>query len=377
MQMKVYLIAGELSGDYIGSQIINNIKSTSPSAEFCGIGGDKMQTSGLTSLFPMSQISLFGLFEIIPHIFKLRKLINQTAEDIVRQKPKILVTIDSPGFCFRVAEKVKKMAPEIVRMHVVAPSVWAYKPERAIKVAGLYNHLLTLLPFEAPLFERYGIKTSYIGHPIFEQELPSSQELEEFKIAHDLSQDVIVITPGSRSGEIKKHLPVFAQSVLTSNLEHCKCLIVSSTQQHSRMIEKIMRKYKLHYIITDQKMLAFMSAKVALAKSGTNTLEIAACNTAAIVGYKLNFLTWWYLKKLIKIDYASLINIVANKQIIPEYLQDKFTIENISDALTKLFNSKTLREKQTKESLKIIQQMGFGKDFSPSQNAAKIIESYF
>ena len=375
--MKVYLIAGEMSGDYIGSKIINNIKSTRPDTEFCGIGGDKMIAEGFKSLFPMSQISLFGLVEIIPHIFKLRKLINQTAEDIVRQKPKILVTIDSPGFCFRVAEKVKKMAPEIIRIHVVAPSVWAYKPERAIKVAGLYNHLLTLLPFEAPLFERYGLKTSYIGHPIFEQEMPSNQEVEEFKIAYDLSQDVIAITPGSRAGEIKKHLPIFVQSILASNLDHCKCLIVSSNKEHQSIIEKIMSKHNLQYIITDQKLLAFKSAKLALAKSGTNTLEIAACNTAMIVGYKLNFLTWWYLKRFIKIDYASLINIAANRLIIPEYLQDRFTVENIADSLTRIFSSPALRKKQTSESLKVIQQMGFGKNLSSSQNAAKIIESYY
>jgi lipid-A-disaccharide synthase len=378
--MKLYLIAGEPSGDFIGSKIINQIKSSNSEVELFGVGGAKMLNAGLdSSLFPMEQISLFGLFEILPHVLRIRRLIKLTVQDIISKKPGVLVSIDSPGFCFRVVAEVKRLAPEIKRIHIVAPSVWAYKPERAIKVASLYHHLLTLLPFEPQLFEKYGIKTSCIGHPIFEQDFGSyltENYLNQFRVEYKMSKDVIAITPGSRKGEIKRHLSIFAQGIIDAGLGKTTCIIVSDNKANNQLIKDILFKYKLRYLITDRKALAFKLAKVVLAKSGTNTLEIAFCSTAMIVGYKINMLSWLWLKRLIKIKYASLINIIADNEIIPELIQEKLTAKNVAIQLNKLLNDDNIRKKQIDASFSIIKQMGLGDTNAPSTKAANIILQY-
>lgn len=377
--MKIYLIAGEESGDLISSKIITNIKQTNPTIEFIGIGGNNMLNTGLTSsLFPIEKINLFGLLEIIPHIFRLHLLINKTVKDILLHQPDILITVDSPGFCFRVAKKIKKLAPSIKRIHIVAPSVWAYKPKRAIQIASIYHHLLTLLEFEPPFFEKYGLKSSYIGHPIFEQDFNSfsEQDVEQFKTDNNLTHNTIAITPGSRKSEISRHLPLFLKAITFADLSDVTCIIISTNNKHHDLIQQIIKKYKVSCIISEQKILAFKAAKLVLAKSGTNNLEIAATERAMIVGYKMNFLTFWLLKKVIKIKYASLINIIANKEIIPELIQDNMTYQNLAQKLNELLNDEQLRKTQIEQNVAIIKKMGFDTKSCPSQQAAKIILDY-
>ena len=211
---KIYIIAGEPSGDAIGAKIINHIKALSSHVSFYGIGGQEMQKTGLTSLFPMGNISLFGFLEILPHLFNVIKLINLTVKDILDCKPNIVVTIDSPGFCFRVAKKLKKLNFNTKLIHIVAPTVWAYKPKRAIKFALVYDHLLSILPFEPPLFEKYNLKTTYIGHPVFEQNF-DDVDVDLFKKKHNIpnSEKIICVTPGSRKSEIIRLLPIFLSAL--------------------------------------------------------------------------------------------------------------------------------------------------------------------
>jgi lipid-A-disaccharide synthase len=372
MQMRIYFIAGEASGDLIGSKIISNIKAHDQSIDCLGIGGKQMLSAGLRdSLFPMHEISLFGFLEILPHIFRLKKLINKAVADIVAIKPDIVVTIDSPGFCFRVIQQVKKIAPNIIRMHVVAPSVWAYKPERAIKVASLYNHLLTLLPFEGPLFEKYGLATTCIGHPIFEQDFANIAS-NQFKDQHKLTGPIIALTPGSRTAEIKRHLPIFAKALSLLKLS-CRCIVVSDNHLHHALIHKIVKKYNLNYFITQDKLAAFKTADLVLAKSGTNTLEIAACRTPMIVIYKMNMLSWWLLKRIIMVKYASLINIVADRQLIPELLQNDATAENLAKQIQESLDDSSKSQTQIDQVGTILQQMGLCNALKPSQIAASRI----
>jgi lipid-A-disaccharide synthase len=373
---KFYFIAGEPSGDYIGSKIIAQIKKINTEALFCGVGGAKMIDAGLDkSLIAIEEISLFGLFEILPHLFRLNKLINNTVADIIKQQPNVLITIDSPGFCFRVAQRVKRHCPDLIKVHIVAPSVWAYKPERAMTMARWYDRLLTILPFEAPFFEKFGLQTNYIGHPIFEQQLEnttSQEELPSFKERHNISKDIIAITPGSRMSEIKRHLPVFIQSILLAKLD-VACVIVSVSPAASLLIADIMQNYQLPYLVTTEKLPVFKEATIVLAKSGTNTLEIASCATAMIVGYRLNSLTWWWLRCFLKVRFASLINIMANYEIIPEFIQAQFTPQNVATKLESLFTDKKKRLVQIAQSTKIIKEMGFESQETPSFKAAQII----
>jgi lipid-A-disaccharide synthase len=375
--MRIYFIAGEASGDLIGGKIITQLKALDQSIDCLGIGGSAMLSAGLRDLlFPMQEISLFGFFEILPQIFKLKKLIRKTIADILTVQPDIVVTIDSPGFCFRVIERIKALAPKISRIHVVAPSVWAYKPERAIKVASLYNHLLTLLPFEAPLFEKYGLSTTYMGHPIFEQDFSKPHHDDDSTRYADLKDNTqaarIVLTPGSRISEIKRHLPVFAKAL--KKLEVLPyCTIVADNHLHHPLIHKILEKHKLKYLITQDKLAAFKAADLVLAKSGTNTLEIAACKTPMIVIYKVNMLSWWFWKCISNIKYVSLINIVADSQIVPELLQNDATAHNLAKKIREFLTNHRKMQKQVEKSQEVLQKMGLNQTLKPSQIAAKTI----
>lgn len=369
---KIYLIAGEASGDFIGSQLIKSLRQLNHSSltegkiEFCGIGGRLMQEQGLASLFPISEINLMGFFEIIPHIFRLKKLIEQTAMDIIDKNPAILVTIDSPGFTYQVAKRVRKFNPELKMVHIVAPSVWAYKPERAIKYAKIYNHLLALLPFEPPYFEQVGLACSYIGHPVLEQEFSN-------KIVP--SHPTICVTAGSRKGEISKHMPIFVEAlnIIAEKYHNLQIIFVLADNNHQSLVSSYLTNGKFNFIFSTNGLVSFASSDAALAKSGTNTLEIAASGTPMIVAYKLNYFSYFLIKLLIKVKYASLINIIAAQEIIAEFIQFDCRAEKIATALINLLSNTEKAKQQVADSQKILQQLGFRTAKKPSLAAAEII----
>lgn len=391
--MKLYFIAGENSGDYIGSKIIESLKnianntrqldieattSSAQNIEIMGIGGKLMSEQGLESLFPIEQINLMGFVEIIPHIFKIKKLIEDTVTDIAYRKPDILITIDSPGFTKRVAREVKKHAPDVKLIHIVAPSVWAYKPGRAKKYAEIYDHLFTLLPFEPQYFEKHGLESTHIGHPVLEQKfITYSNELKkEMNIPADYS--VIAVTPGSRKGEINRHMPIIRNALdRLASTNKIMVIFIQSDDTKIRLISKHLYNTKFHYMFSTDRLKSFAVANVALAKSGTNTLEIAASGTPQIIGYKLNNLSFIIIKMMIKIRFACLINIIANKEIIPEYIQSDFTENNILFGITNLLGDSKKSIHQIAESKKVLSKMGYGLEQKPSVTAAeKIFEIY-
>lgn len=367
----IYLIAGEVSGEAIGAKLMIELKKLIPNTKFHGIGGSAMEAHGLSSLFKYDRINLMGFVEVLPHIFRLRKLIKQTANDIIEKNPQVLVTIDSPGFCYRVAKLVKQTRPDMKMIHIVAPSVWAYKPGRAAKFASIYNHMLALLPFEPPYFEAVGLPTTYIGHPVFDQEFGGG---EEFRRRHEIADDakLIVVTPGSRRGEIARHLPLFLEALKGVRKQY-KELIAVIVYADKRLLPDLLPAKDYITIGSEEKLAAYAAADAALAKSGTNTLEIAASGTPMIVAYKMNFFTYWAVKLMAKIKYASLINIIADKEIIPEFLQHKATAENLTAELLKILGSSKVAKQQVEESMKSLKKMGFGSKSKPAELAAKVI----
>ncbi|WP_341754036.1 lipid-A-disaccharide synthase [Candidatus Tisiphia endosymbiont of Dioctria rufipes] len=381
---KIYLIAGEISGDFIGSHLIQNLKDIykleEMQLEFVGVGGSKMEEAGLEhSLFPISQINLMGFVEIIPHIFKITKLIKRTIADIIQHAPDLLITIDSPGFTYRVAKKIRAVRPNLKIIHIVAPSVWAYKPSRAMKYAKIYDYLLALLPFEPPYFQKVGLDCRYIGHPILEQYFYDDKDKELLKreLQIPVHSEVLCVTCGSRKGEITKHAPVFTAAInlLAKQFPNLEVIFVTAEPSHKSLIEPFLSDAVFNYHFSSSRLKIFAVATVALAKSGTNTLEIAACNTPMIVAYKLNILSFFLIKLLIKIPYISLINIIANKEILPEFIQFNCTKSNIADKLTSLLVDKEKAAQQVKESRKILIELGFNSPSSPSSVAAYIIKS--
>lgn len=372
----IYLIAGEKSGDIIGASVIDQIQKIDPNVNIVGVGGPEMLKRNFSSLFPMHQISMMGFFEILPHIFFLKRLIKETVEDIIQKKPDIVVTIDSPGFCCRVISLLKKAYPEVYTIHIVAPSVWAYKPSRAKKFAKLYNHILTLFSFEPPFFQKENMKATCIGHPIFEQKFGGGKA---FRKTHNISDDtkLIVVTPGSRKGELVRHLPIFIPAlellVQSSSLPIMVCFVVNYGVE---ILEYYLQAVDFKYLIVqgDQERLrAYAAGDLAIAKSGTNTLEIAASKVPMIVGYKMNILTFLLVKMMIKVRYASIINIVANREIIPEFLQSNCTVMNLFLGMQKMLHDKHAQKTQIADATEILYKIGYKSGNTPSYNAAKVI----
>lgn len=367
---KIYIIAGEPSGDYIASLIMRNLSSHA--INFEGIGGPLMIKQGLKSLFPMTEISLMGFLEILPHIFRLKKLLNQTIRDVLNQNPDMLITIDSPGFTYRVAKKVRQYKPNLKILHIVAPTVWAYKEGRALKYARIYNNLFTLLPFEPPYFEKVGLKSTYIGHPILEQEFYSDKQA--LKNQENITKEVktLCITAGSRKGEIVRHMPIFVSTlkIIAKKYNNLRVIFVLATSDHEDLLKQYLVDCNFNFSFSTDRLRSFALADVGLAKSGTNTIEIAASGTPQVVAYKINYFSFLIVKALIKIRYASLINIISNKEIIPEFLQNDCQSEKIALALLELLSNPEKAEEQIQESQKVLKKMGFQSSLRPSEVAA-------
>ncbi len=375
--MKFYFVAGENSGDFIGAKIIKSIKRNNADRNdilFYGVGGPQMKEAGISSLFDFQQINLMGFFEVLPHIFRIKNLINKTVDDIISNNIDVLVTIDSPGFTFRVADKIRKLAPTIKLVHIVAPSVWAYKESRAKKYSKVYDKLLTLLPFEPPYFTKHGLSSEFIGYPALEQNFyVKSKELRrEFNIADN--EKIIAITPGSRRSEISRHMPIIRKALDKLALTHkLTAIFVQPNDLYIRHIDQYLVDAKFNFLFSTERLKSFAISDLAIAKSGTNTLEIAASSTPMIVGYKLNILTYLILKMFIKIKYANIINIISNKEVIPEYIQSDFTADNVSYALNKLMSSPNEANSQVAVAKAILKTIGLDSNQLPTDKAASII----
>jgi lipid-A-disaccharide synthase len=378
---KIYFIAGEHSGDFIGSKILSQIFALKNILSVKGIGGPLMKHAGQEQLFDYSAINMMGVWEILPHIFRLKKLIKQTIADIIAFAPDVLVTIDSPGFTFRVAKEIRKLAPQIKLVHIVAPSVWAYKPSRAEKYAKIYDLLLTLFDFEVKFFTAHNLHTICIGHPIFEQDF----NICDPEIAHrDFGiipgEKIISITPGSRLGEIKRHMPVICETleILRRRYGKLRALFVQSDQRHVEQIESYLRDASYEYVfaIGQKRLEAFAVSDCAIAKSGTNSFEVAASGLPMVVGYKLHPISAFLLRCMIKIPYVCLINIIAGQEIIPELLQENFTPYKLSNALIDIMQKGKEHNPQVIEAQGVLNAIGLhaaGHEEEPSYKAAKAI----
>ncbi len=369
---KIYIIAGEPSGDFLGAGLIHSLKVLSPEISLRGIGGPLMEKAGLgKSFFPIEDLAVMGFFEILPHIFNLKKRINETIDDIVKMQPDILVTIDSPGFTFRVSKAIRKrLGNRIKLVHYVAPSVWAWKPGRAKKIARFLDHLLTILPFEPPYFEKEGLPTTFVGHSLADlifNYTPDPLFRQKYNIPKNAP--LLTILPGSRQGELKRHLPIFKETAerLQSELPS----IWIAIQTFPAFEPEIKKNFTLPNTViltsSEDKLSLFSESTVALAASGTVTLELAGTNTPMVVAYKISPLTYHIVRHLVSLNYVSLVNILLGRGSIPECLQDRCTPSILQEELIKFLGTKSLREKMKKdlaEAFKLIQPPLSGKTCS-------------
>lgn len=366
---KIYIVAGEASGDLLGSKLIRSLKKLNKTLEFRGVGGEKMKAEGLTSIFKISDLSIMGFIEVLPSIPRILARLNKTVSDIVEYKPDVVVTIDSPGFNFRLASKLRKQFGKSIKIiHYVAPSVWAYKPERVHIVKALFDHLILILPFEKKYFDEVGMQCTYVGHPILEDSPASSKK----------NSKLITMMPGSRISEVRRHLPIFLAAldivqreiqdlqVFIPTVENVKKYITAAVKQYPNIIVSDNPKEKEKYL---------SASVMAVVKSGTSSMEMVHNNIPAVVAYKINSLSALYIKSKLKIKFASLINILLNREVIKEFLQEKLTPKPLAYEILRLIKDRVYRSKQLEDYEKGRNLMIDLSKPSPSDMAASIIHS--
>ena len=335
---KIFIGAGEESGDFLGSQVIESLRKKYPTASFIGIGGTRMERAGnFTSLFSMEELSLLGFVEILPHLFKLLWRLHTTTQFILQQKPDIVLSIDAGDFYFRLLKRLRKRDKNLTLMHLNAPSVWALQPGRAKKVAGFLNHLFALFPFEPPYFTKHNLPTTFVGHPLVDKNFEK----------HDLHlpKDALPITVlfGSRRQEVASLSHDFVEACRLLHLQFPNLLLLIPTfEKFHPHLEEALKKAGLSYrfISPEEKWSAFYISRAALAASGTVALELARAQLPFTIAYKLNFLTYMLAKKIVKTPFACLVNVLLGRKVIKEYIQHDCTPQNLCAELTRLLTMK-------------------------------------
>lgn len=376
--LRIFLVAGEASGDLLGANLMRAIKSERPDARFFGVGGKNMQAQGMESLFPMEELSVMGLAEVLPRLFKIMSRIRQTRKAVLDIKPHALVTIDSPDFCFRVVKQVKARSSDIPCIHYVAPSVWAWRPKRAEKVAKFLDHILTLLPFEPPYFTRHGLDATFVGHPVVEK-IDSRGDANRFRDKYGLkaNQPVFCMLPGSRMSELSRLLDKFSETADIVLRHRHQAVIVIPTLAHLKPhIEKFFVGKGINpIVVTDDqdKYDSFSAGTAALAASGTVTLELALADTPHIIAYKLNPMSAWVAKHLVKTPYVNLINILLRRPVVPELLLEECEPQPMSRALLRLMDDRDARSQQLMDFREALIKIGLGDPKPPSLRAAEAV----
>ena len=317
----IYLIAGEQSGDVLGARLMHAIKARRPDITFAGVGGSAMAAQGLDSLFPIRALALMGLLEILPKIFQLKALLKQTVADIKNRAPDLLVTIDSPGFTLRVLRALQPTT--LKRAHYVAPQVWAWRENRVKHYPGLWDELLCLLPFEPGFFARHGISARFVGHPVLESGAETGSA-ERFRARHAIQAGAKILTvmPGSRQTEVSRLLPILEATIRL--LPEPVVPVVPLAGPVEAVVRQRTASWPIQPILvadTQDKHDAFAASNAALTKSGTSTLELALANVPMLVTYRINPVSHQIVKRVVKVKYASIVNLLLDRPVVPELLQ--------------------------------------------------------
>jgi lipid-A-disaccharide synthase len=331
--MNIFVIAGEPSGDKLGGALMQGLRTLEPDVIFDGVGGPLMQAQGLTSRFDMSELSVMGIAEVLPKYRSLMRRINETAAAVVNTVPDILVTIDSPDFCLRVARRVKAANPNIRTAHYVAPTVWAWRPGRAAKMAQMVDQVLALFPFEPPYMEAAGMVCDFVGHPVVAEPVATDADAMAFRERRGIGDaPCLLVLPGSRRGEVGRLAPIFAEAlrlVLAARPEIRVVLPAASSV--AALVAELTRDWPGAPIILDprgqtveaeaaERRAAFRAANLALAASGTVSLELAAAGTPMVIAYDMNWLSRQLVTRMLQVDTVTLVNLVSDTRVVPEFL---------------------------------------------------------
>ena len=353
---KIFVLTGEPSGDKLASKVILKLKNSRSDIEYLSVGGEHLKALNIKSLYELSEVTYLGFTRVLLNIFKIKKKINNTVKEIVKFKPDILFSVDSPDFTLRVAKKVKKLRPGIKVIHFVSPKVYVWRKNRVKKFKSFLDHILLLFPFEKKYYDEENIKSTFTGHPLLEK-----NSKDKIDLNHIIKENkkIFSIYPGSRLSEINILLPILIDFIKLMNEKYNDILFIfHSTLTYSRLIKNQLSKESLKNceVISDDKIKYEILKKsvFAVAKSGTVSLEICNFKIPSIIIYKMNSLNFLIIKSLVKVKFANIINIAANKEIIPELLQSKCNSQNIFNTVNTLLEDKNSLNEQVVKTQEII-----------------------
>lgn len=374
--LHIFLIAGEPSGDLLGARLMAALRrQTGGVVRFSGIGGERMVAEGLTPLFPMSELALMGLVELLPRLPGLLRRLAETVAAIRAARPDAVVTIDAPDFCFRVARRLRGAG--IPFIHYVAPTVWAWRPGRAARIAPLFDHLLALLPFEPPYFERVGLPCTFVGHPIIESGADRGDGAG-FRSRHGIAPaaPVLTVLPGSRTSEIGRLSPDFGRTLAHLAPRYPDLVVPVPTVPHVRdRVAAAIASWPVRTLLVEgdrEKYDAFAASTAALAASGTVALELALARVPAVIAYRVHPLTAALYRRLVRVRYANLVNLMLDRMLVPELLQEDCRPDKLAAAVAGLLDDPAARQAQIEGAALVAGWLGLGAT-PPSERAATVV----
>ena len=373
---KIFILTGEPSGDKLASTVISKLKTQNSDIEYLSVGGTNLKNLGIKSIFNLEDITYLGFTSVLLNIFKIKSKINKTVDEILRFKPDILFSVDSPDFTLRVAERVKKINNNIKTIHYVAPQVWVWRKNRVKKIKKFIDHMLLLFDFEKEYFEVENIKNTFVGHPLLENDRNIKSDLNNL-ISKD--KKIISIFPGSRKSELKVLLPILLDFIklMNKNEMNYKYVIHTTDQNKVSIIDQLKTSTINNVdVISDEniKSQILSNSIFAVSKSGTVSLQICNANIPSIIIYKLSFINFMIFKSLVNVKFANIINIINNKEIIPELLQNECNAEEIYKTVLYFLKNPDKIKEQLNNCNKTLE--GIKSKTSSSNEAASILNNY-
>ncbi len=347
--LNIWLLAGEASGDILGARLMTALRARRPDISFMGIGGPRMEEAGLNSLFPMRDLAVMGLAEILPRLRALSRRLDEAVADIERQKPDLVVTIDSPGFALRLLARIKHLG--LKRVHYVGPQVWAWREHRVKTYPGLWDRLLCLLPFEVAFFAGHGLPAIFVGHPVL-QSGADRGDAARFRSRHGVApgRPIVILMPGSRRTEAPRLMPVLGRAMALLAKDFPNLLpVIPSSPAVAEIVAAHAAAWAVQPLIltdVDDKHDAYAAAGAALTKSGTSTLELALAGVPMAVTYRVNPISAAIARRLIRVPHVAMVNLLAGRAVVPELLQQDCTPRKLATTVRTLLTERAVADAQ-------------------------------
>ncbi len=373
---KIFILTGEPSGDKLAFTVISKLMKNNKDIEYLSVGGTYLNSLGIKSIYELKEITYIAFTSVLLNIFKIKRKINETVNKIIEFQPDILFSVDSPDFTLRIAKKVKKINPNIKTIHFIAPKVWAWRESRVKKMKKYLDHILLLFEFEKKFFDKENLLNTFVGHPLLDNETKSNIKLDNIL---DDKKKYISLFAGSRESEIKIHAPILFKFIKKMNNKKIDfSFVFHSTEKYKSYFVKILNMQNIPNVevISDDKIKNEILKKsiFAVVKSGTVSLEVCKLNIPSIIIYKMNFINYFVAKLFLKIKFANMLNIINNKEIIPELIQGDCNSEEIYKSVYYFLKNPELVEKQLSDVKSTISNLKSSS--SSSDEVSKILLNY-